>query len=226
MFAIVDIETCGPKYAYQKGKIIDICILVHDGLSVVDKFSSLINPECHISSFYTKISGITNEMVADAPKFYEVAKTILHYLQGNIFVAHNVGFDYNFVKDEFAALGFKFKAETLCTVKLSRKLMPSKKSYSLGNLCKDLHIVNHARHRAEGDAMATAQLFDMLLQLKAQHPSYKSGGIKQIMTTRVENIKKYVLNKVPDTCGVYYFLNKNKEIIYIGKSVHLFYSYQ
>src|SRR5581483_8818257 len=122
MFAIVDIETCGPSFIHKKGRIIEICILVHDGLSVVDKFSTLINPECFISPIFTKISGITNEMVKDAPRFHEVAKQILTFTEGCIFVAHNVNFDYGFVKDEFASLGYKYKRDTLCTVRLSRKL--------------------------------------------------------------------------------------------------------
>lgn len=222
MFAIVDIETCGPKYAFQKGRIIDICIVVHDGLQVVDKFSTLINPECHIGSFYTNLSGITNEMVQDAPKFHEVAKEILHYTEGKIFVAHNAAFDYNFVKDEFASLGYKYKRDTLCTVRLSRKLMPGKKSYSLGNLCTSLGIENTARHRAEGDAVATTQLLDLLLQIKATHSQYKTATLNQIMTSRVDNIKKYILNKLPATTGVYFFLNRNQQILYIGKSVDMY----
>jgi DNA polymerase-3 subunit epsilon len=222
MFAIVDIETCGPKFAYQKGRIIDICILVHDGIQVVDKFSTLINPDCHIGSFYTSLSGITNEMVKDAPKFHEVAKDILNFTEGKLFVAHNSAFDYNFIKDEFSSLGFRFKRDTLCTVKLSRKLMPGKKSYSLGNLCESLGIVIHDRHRAEGDAVATAKLLDLLLALKTQNPTYKTKSVAQIMTTRLDNIKKYILDKLPSSCGVYYFLNKQQQIIYIGKSVDMY----
>jgi DNA polymerase-3 subunit epsilon len=222
MFAIVDIETCGSKFAFQKGRIIDICILVHDGISVIDKFSTLINPECYITGFYTNISGITNDMVKDAPKFYEVAKDILAFTEGKIFVAHNSNFDYNFIKDEFSSLGFKFRRDTLCTVKLSRKLMPGKASYSLGNLCESIGITIHNRHRAEGDAIATAQLLDILLQLKTQSKEYKSTSVNQIMTTRLESIKKYVLDKIPESCGVYYFLNQEGHIIYIGKSVNMY----
>lgn len=222
MFAIVDIETCGAKFAYQKGRIIDICILVHDGISVVDKFSTLINPDCRIGSFYTNLSGITNEMVKDAPRFHEVAKDVLQFTEGKIFVAHNVSFDYNFIRDEFTSLGFRFKRDTLCTVKLSRKLLPGKKSYSLGNLCASIGIEIFDRHRAEGDAIATAKLLDILLQLKTQNKEYRTKGLQQIMTTRVENIKKYILDKLPETCGVYYFLNKEGRIIYIGKSVNMY----
>lgn len=222
MFAIVDIETCGAKFSFQKGRIIDICILVHDGIQVIDKFSTLINPDCYIGGFYTNISGITNEMVKDAPYFHEVAKEILQFTEGKIFVAHNVGFDYNFVKDEFASLGYKFKRDTLCTVKMSRKLIPGRKSYSLGNLCESLGIEIHNRHRAEGDAIATAKVLDILLQLKTQNPAYKTKTLHQIMSTKTEAIKKYILDKLPDTCGVYFFLNDKQEIVYVGKSVNMY----
>ncbi len=222
MFAIIDIETCGGKFEFRKGRIIDICILIHDGLTVVDKFSTLINPDCYISPFFTKLSGITNEMVADAPKFHEVAKTILEMTEGKVFIAHNVGFDYGFIKDEFASLGYVYKRETLCTVRLSRKLMPGKFSYSLSNLCDSLGIVNEARHRAEGDAVATAKLFDILLQKKSLDPVYKNKGVEDLMTRRVDKIKQYVLNKLPEACGVYYFLDKSGQIIYIGKSVNMY----
>ena len=222
MFAIVDIETCGGRFEFRKGRIIDICIVVHDGLTVVDKFSTLINPECHISPFFTGISGITNEMVRDAPKFHDIAKQILDYTQGHIFVAHNVGFDYNFIKDEFRALGYTYRRETLCTVRLSRKLLPHRVSYSLGNLCESLGIENEARHRAEGDAVATAKLFDVLIQAKNQDPRYRNQGLEALMTRRVDKIKDYIINKLPEKCGVYYFLNKNQDIIYIGKSNNMY----
>lgn len=169
MFAIIDIETCGGKFDYPKGRITEICILVHDGLQVTEKFSSLINPECYISPIYTNITGITNQMVSNAPKFHEVANTIIQLTENRTFVAHNVSFDYNFIKGEFASLGYDFEREKLCTVKLSRKLIPGKKTYSLGPLCESLGITNDARHRAEGDAFATAKLFDILLQIKSSH---------------------------------------------------------
>ena len=222
MFAIIDIETCGSKFEFRKGRITDICIIVHDGLQVVEKFSTLINPECNIGPFYTRLSGITNEMVADAPKFHEVAKKIIELTEGKIFVAHNVSFDYNFIRDEFASLGYKYRRETLCTVRLSRKLMLGRISYSLGNLCASLGIDIENRHRAEGDAVATAKLFDLLLQLKAQDPVYKNMGAENLMTRRVDKIKEYVLKKLPEECGVYYFLDKEGNIIYIGKSLNIY----
>jgi DNA polymerase-3 subunit epsilon len=220
VFAIVDIETTGGKA--ETSRITEICILVHDGLTVVDKFSTLINPECRIPQFITNLTGITNSMVENAPKFYEVAKQILDFTRDKIFIAHNVGFDYGFIQAEFASLGYQFKREKLCTVRLSRKLLPKRISYSLGNLCESLGIDNEARHRAEGDAVATAKLFDILLQLKSQNPQYKNKGIDEINTTRIDKIKKYILDKIPEACGVYYFLNREQEIIYIGKSTNMY----
>jgi DNA polymerase-3 subunit epsilon len=222
MFAIVDIETCGGRYEFRKGKITEICIVVHDGLRVVEKFSTLLNPECMINPFFTKLTGITNEMVADAPKFHEVAKKIIELTENRIFVAHNVDFDYGFIKEEFASLGYKFKREKLCTVRLARKLLPGRISYSLGQLCASLGIDNEARHRAEGDAIATAKLFDLLLELKSNDPQYKNQGVETLMTSRVDKIREYILKKLPEECGVYYFLNKDQEVIYIGKSINMY----
>ena len=222
MFAIIDIETCGSKYQFRKGRITEICIVVHDGLTVVEKFTTLINPECNISPFFIGVSGITNDMVRNAPKFHEVAKKILELTEECVFVAHNVGFDYGFIKDEFAALGYTYKRETLCTVRLSRKLIPDRISYSLGHLCAALGIEINGRHRAEGDAVATVQLFELLLQLKSQHPQYKNMGVTEIMARRIDKIKQYILDKLPEACGVYYFLNKEGEIIYIGKSTNMY----
>jgi DNA polymerase-3 subunit epsilon len=222
MFAIIDIETCAGKYEFRKGRIIEICILVHDGLQVVETFTTLINPDCYISPFFSSLSGITNEMVANAPRFHEVAKKIIELTEGRIFVAHNVGFDYGFIREEFAAMGYKFKRETLCTVRLSRKLLPGKISYSLGKLCDSVKIEITARHRAEGDAVATAQLFDLLLQLKGMDPRYKNLGVSELMTRKVDKIRKYVLDKLPEECGVYYFMDKEGHIIYIGKSKNMY----
>jgi DNA polymerase-3 subunit epsilon len=222
VFAIIDIETCGGKFEHRKGAITEICILIHDGLQVVEKFTTLINPQCNITPFYMNLSGITNEMVADAPTFAQVAKKIIELTEDKIFVAHNVGFDYNFIKDEFASLGYSFKREKLCTVRLSRKLLPKRISYSLGHLCASLGIEIEGRHRAEGDAVATAQLFDLLLKIKADHPQYKNVGVEEIMTRRIDKIKDYILKKLPEECGVYYFRDREGTIIYIGKSTNMY----
>jgi len=216
MFAIIDVETTGGRSEYDR--ITDICVIIHDGLTVVDEFSSLVNPERPIPEMITRLTGITNEMVSTAPKFFEIARRIIEMTEGCVFVAHNVQFDYGFVTREFASLGYKYKREQLCTVRLSRKLIPGKRSYSLGNLCQELGIVIHERHRAAGDARATAELFNLLIQLKASSAVYKKADIKEIQSTRVDKIKKFIVDKMPEEAGVYYFYDKSGDVIYVGKS--------
>lgn len=162
MFAIIDIETTGNKH--QFGKITEIAIFQHNGQKVTGEFSTLINPEIDIPLFITRLTGINNEMVKDAPKFYEVAKKIIEMTIGRTFIAHNVSFDYKFIQEEYKRLGYTYHQKTMCTVKLSRKLLPGHRSYSLGKLCADLGIEIEGRHRAEGDALATVKLFEILLE--------------------------------------------------------------
>nr|WP_319571377.1 3'-5' exonuclease [uncultured Draconibacterium sp.] len=162
MFSIIDIETTGQSY--KNGKITEIAIYQHNGQKVTDSFSTLINPEMDIPFFITELTGINNEMVRTAPKFYQVAKKIIEMTIGRTFVAHNASFDYKFIKEEYARLGYNYHRKTMCTVKLSRKLLPGHPSYSLGKLCADLGIEINGRHRAAGDALATARLFDILVE--------------------------------------------------------------
>ncbi|MDB4584910.1 3'-5' exonuclease, partial [Draconibacterium sp.] len=136
----------------------------HNGQKVTGEFSTLINPEMDIPLFITRLTGINNEMVKDAPKFYEVAKKIIEMTSGRTFIAHNVSFDYKFVQEEYKRLGYSYHQKTMCTVKLARKLLPGHRSYSLGKLCTDLGIEIEGRHRAKGDALATVKLFEILIE--------------------------------------------------------------
>lgn len=162
MFAIIDIETTGNSYKY--GKITEIAIYQHNGFEITNSYSTLIYPEMDIPYFITGLTGINNDMVENAPKFYEVAKKIIEMTARRIFVAHNVHFDYKFVKEEYKRLGYNFDRKTLCTVKLARKLLPGHRSYSLGKICNNLGIEIIGRHRAAGDALATVKLFEILLK--------------------------------------------------------------
>src|SRR3954471_11719980 len=162
MYAIVDIETTG-GYAAANG-IIEICIKIFDGEKIVEEFETLVNPEKNIPRYIQAFTGITNEMVEDAPRFEDVAEKIFTYLQGNIFVAHNVNFDYSFVKSHLDFYGYTFSAKKLCTVRLARQIFPGFPSYSLGNLCQSLEIEIINRHRAGGDTAATVVLFKKLIE--------------------------------------------------------------
>jgi len=162
LFAIIDIETTGNNSKY--GNITEFAVYQHNGHKITNYFSTLINPGIDIPYYITKLTGIDNEMVKNAPKFCEMAKIIVELTAGRTFVAHNVQFDYRFLKEEFGRLGYHFNRKTLCTVQLARKFLPGHSSYSLGKICSDLGIEIIDRHRASGDALATVKLFEILLQ--------------------------------------------------------------
>jgi len=213
MFAIIDVETTGLSASIGE-KITEIAIYIHDGKEVVDSFETLINPEKKIPYRIVQMTGITNQMVQDAPKFYEVAKKIVEVTDGKVIVGHNVRFDYSFIRHEFKSLGYDYKRETIDTVKISRKLIPGRRSYSLGKLCKYLGISNHARHRAAGDAFATTQLFELLLGIDIDLGNKNTNGVKS-------DRNKSLVEKLPNVPGVYYFSNADGELIYVGKSINI-----
>ena len=161
MYSVIDVETTGGKFN-QEG-ITEIAIYKFDGENIVDQFISLINPEIPIQPFVQQLTGITDKMVSNAPKFFQVAKRILEITENSILVAHNSSFDYRMIKIEFDRLGYDFNIPQICTVKLSKKLIPNLKSYKLGNLVKSLGIPITNRHRASGDARATVELFKLLI---------------------------------------------------------------
>lgn len=165
MYAIIDIETTGNSA--KTGRITEIAIFIYDGFEIVDSFSSLINPECYISDFITRLTGIDNEMVRTAPHFFEIARKVVEITNDKVFVAHNVNFDYKFIQEEFSRLGYDYQRKTMCTVKMGRKFLPGHQSYSLGKICSELGISIIGRHRAAGDALATVKLFEMILDRKA-----------------------------------------------------------
>ncbi|MDX2002869.1 MAG: exonuclease domain-containing protein [Chitinophagales bacterium] len=216
MYAIIDIETTGGNS--RTDRITEIAIFVHDGEKITAEFSSLINPECRIPYYITELTGITDKMVEQAPKFYEVAKQIVQLTEGTTIVAHNAKFDYHFIRNEFKSLGYEYSKETLCTVKLSRKLLPGHASYSLGKLCRDLNIDLQHRHRAAGDAAATVKLFELLLQKDGNHFRKRSAQELKALKVLEQHPLRPMLNTLPEKPGVYYLYNEQRELIYVGKS--------
>jgi DNA polymerase-3 subunit epsilon len=218
MYAILDIETTGGSPRDEK--ITEIAIYFHDGKTITDEWSTLINPEKPIPYFITGLTGITNEMVADAPMFYDIAKELVERTEGQIIVGHNVNFDYSFIKSEFKRLGYDYQRETLCTVKLSRKIIPGHKSYSLGKLCAELGILINDRHRAAGDALATVKLFEMLQEVSAAGgegiEAHLPSGLKYKHLNG--NLSAGDIETLPDKAGTYYFFDERNMLLYIGKS--------
>lgn len=218
MYAILDIETTGGKY--NEEGITEIAIYRFDGHEIVDQFCSLINPERSIQPFVVNLTGINNNMLRNAPKFYEVAKRIVEITEDAIVVAHNAQFDNRILTTEFNRLGYNFDRETLCTVELSKKLIPNKDSYSLGKLTRSLGIPITDRHRAQGDALATVQLFKLLLA---------RDSAKEIITNTVKKDPKRqlepklldLIEEAPSETGVYYMHRPDGSILYIGKSKNI-----
>ena len=217
-FAIVDIETTGGNPS--NSKITDISILIHDGEKILDEFSTLVNPEMGIPPFIVRLTGISDQMVASAPTFPEIAKKIIEITENCVFVAHNVQFDYTMLRSEFKRLGYTYTRPNLCTVKTSRMIFPGHESYSLGKISAKLGIIIQDRHRAKGDAIATASLFQQLFsknqQLLITQISQKFKASNLHPNFDIESIEE-----IPNKIGIYKFYNETNQLIYIGKSKHI-----
>ncbi|MDF0706695.1 exonuclease domain-containing protein [Flagellimonas okinawensis] len=220
MYTIIDIETTGN--GIKGNKITEISIFKYDGDQIVDEFTSLVNPQCPIPYFITGLTGIDDQMVQHAPTFDEIADNIQNITEGCIFVAHSVNFDYGVIKEEFRQIGIDFTRKKLCTVRLSRTLIPGLRSYSLGKLCSAIEIPLSDRHRARGDAHATVLLFEKLLRNPASDEVFKKFlNARSQEATLPPHLPKSVFDNIPQKPGIYYFLNQKGEIIYVGKAINL-----
>jgi len=219
LYAVVDIETTG-GHASANG-ITEVAINIHDGNEIVESYTTLINPKQPIPVYITALTGIDDNMLSDAPTFDDVALQIYQLLNDKIFVAHNVNFDYSFLKHHLAAAGYDLQCKKLCTVRLSRKLIPGKSSYSLGKLCTALQIPIQNRHRAAGDADATSILFNLLLEYDQEGiiaEMLKKTSKEQVLPPHLD---KASILRLPHQPGVYYFKDSKGKIIYVGKAKDL-----
>ncbi len=221
MYAIVDIETTG-SYSAANG-ITEISIHVFDGSVVVEKFETLINPGQPIPRFIQAMTGITDEMVTDAPSFSDIAEKIYSILQDKIFIAHNVNFDYSFVNGHLREHGFDLNSKKLCTVRLSRKIFPGFPSYSLGKLCQSLGITINGHHRAGADTEATVKIFQLLLANDKEQHIQKSLLRNSKEAILPPNVPKVHFDQLPYTPGVYFFHNEKGKIVYVGKANNIRY---
>ncbi|MEM9076588.1 MAG: exonuclease domain-containing protein [Bacteroidota bacterium] len=215
MYAILDIESTGGQY--NEEGIMEIAIYKFDGHEIIDRFMSLINPEREIQPFVSKLTGINNKMLRTAPKFHEVAKRIIEITEGAVIVAHNAQFDYRILRTEFRRLGYDFQRKTLCTVDLSKKLLPDAKSHSLGKLVRSLGIPMSDRHRANGDALATVKLFKLLLA-KDSEKSIIQEVMRDAEHGELSANQLQMVSQLPSKTGIYYMHDKEGEIIFLGKT--------
>ena len=219
-YAVIDIETTGGRS--NRDRITEIAVVVHDGSRVLETFESLINPECPIPYNITRITGIDDAMVEDAPKFYEVAKEIVRITEGAVFVAHNVRFDYGFIREEFKRLGYSYSRKQLCTVRLSRQAFPGLPSYSLGNLIKHFNIKTDDRHRAMADTKATVEIFEKIMGIETGEDTVQNlvnMGIRESLLPKNWTIE--TIHALPDECGVYYMHDQFGNCVYVGKSINI-----
>jgi len=218
MYAIVDIETTG---GFASGnRMTEIAVLIHDGREIVREYATLLNPMQQIPRYISGLTGITDQMVAEAPLFEDIADELFDLLDDKVFIAHNVQFDYSFIKKAFEKSGYTYRAKKLCTVRMSRKAYPGLRSYSLGNLCESLEIPITDRHRAMGDARATTILFDRILRQKPEI-------VEQMLHHRSRenllppHLPREEFDALPEACGVYYFIDAHGKVIYVGKAVNI-----
>ncbi|MCX7879067.1 MAG: exonuclease domain-containing protein [Ignavibacteria bacterium] len=231
-FIVIDLETTGsdPK----KNNIIEIAYVLVQGGTILDEFSTLVNPKQHIPYFISKMTGITNEMAYSAPEMSEILPLIKKLLdkQNIVFVAHNANFDYEFLKSAFEKNRVPFPAlPKLCTLRLARRLIGPEQKKNLGSLANYFHIDLNERHRAYADARATAQVLVKLLEvaesehrittteeiLSFQYKPYSTYSLSRSLNERLIPF----INQAPDKPGVYYFLDKTNNYLYIGKAVSL-----
>ena len=231
-FVVIDIETTGsdPK----RNRIIDLACVTVKNNKIINEFSSLINPHQSIPPFISQMTNITYEMVINAPEQYEVLPKVIELFknQNAVFVAHNAKFDYNFITQSIQReLNYTFEAPLLCTLKLSKRILPKKLKMNLGSLADYFNIHNSNRHRALGDAVTTANILNELLEiLQSRYDintlnellSFQNKQLKQFRApTQTFKRVKHKLNQIPEAPGIYYFLDKNKNILYIGKAKSL-----
>ena len=215
MYTIVDLEATGGKF--NEESIIEIAIYKFDGVSITDQFISLVNPEKEIHPYVEKLTGISSKMLKTAPKFHEIAKRVIEITSDSVLVAHNAQFDYRILQLEFKRLGFDFSMKSICTVILSQELLPDQQSYKLGRLSRSLGIPIKDRHRASGDALATVELFKILLEKDVKQEIIRKS-IVEFPGEKMDNIFKDVIDNLKENTGVFSIYNDKNELVYIDFS--------
>ena len=228
-FSVLDVETTG--LSARNNRVIEIGIVKVKNLKITDKYTTLINPGCDIPYFITQFTGISNSDVASSPNFTDTAERIEEFIGNSIISGHNLSFDENFLRYEFIRNGYEPLSNlTVCTLKLARKVFPSLKSKSLASVTVHLKIKNKESHRALSDAEATAKILIKLIKKLSKEDGVKTlQHLIEYQSTMVPSNQLIKLPKginealysLPDSPGVYYFLNKKNEVIYVGKAKSL-----
>ena len=215
--AFVDLETTGGNPAYDR--ITEIGIVRVQNGELLEEWSSLVNPECPISPYIEAFTGISSEMVADAPLFADVAAAVFEKLRGAVFIAHNARFDHSFLRSEFRKAGLTYSADALCTVKLSRRLYPEHVRHNLDVVIERHGLHCSARHRALGDARV---LWDLWSKLRREIPSdvFAAAAAHAVLShpKLPAQLPPGLADELPESPGVYRFYGEEGELLYIGRS--------
>ena len=215
----VDIETTGGSY--RNSRVLEVAAIRYEDGRIVREFSTLVNPETYIPSVITSITGIVEGDIVDAPVFADIADELFDIMSGAIFIAHNVRFDYSFLKNEFAMVGMNFSPKLLCTVRLSRALYMQEKGHSLAKLIERHDIPVNARHRAYDDAAAIAYFAQLAFETHGQE-AFDAAVAKQLKTQYLPpNLDMEELNQIGNVPGVYIFKDESHQPLYVGKSISL-----
>ncbi|WP_337872975.1 exonuclease domain-containing protein [Ignavibacterium sp.] len=227
-FTVVDVETTG--LSARNERVIEIALVKVENLKITEKFTTLVNPNRPIPSFISMLTGITNSDVKSAPQFNQIFPMLIEKTEGSILCGHNLQFDLSFLRNEVQLLGEDFNPEqTLCTLKLARKLFPHLKSRSLTPLAYHLKIKNNNQHRALGDAETTAKVLIKLIKHLIENEGIDSideilafqSGMKSFQSLKVKQKLQDDFYNLPNAPGIYYFVNNKNQIIYIGKAKSL-----
>jgi DNA polymerase-3 subunit epsilon len=217
--AIVDLETTGAHPVYDR--VTEVAVIEVEGGEVKDEWSTLVNPECAIPAAIQALTGITNDMVAGAPTFGRLAVELHERLAGRVLVAHNARFDYGFLRQEFRRAGLQFRAQTLCTVKLSRRLYPEHARHNLDSLIARHGLECRARHRALGDADAVWQFLRLAAEERGEQVLAVAARQVAKQPSLPAHLDRAMVDAIPEAPGVYLLYGENGTPLYVGKSVDL-----
>lgn len=215
----VDIETNGGSG--DRGRITEIALIRVENGEIVEEYSSLVNPGGSLPYWITKLTGITNEDVANAPYFDEIAGEVYRILEGAIFVAHNVRFDFSFIKRQLEAVGYSFRPKLFCTVRMSRALYKEHKGHSLEKIIARHTIAVEDRHRAMADTRAILDFTRLAIQEKGREAFEAAVALQMSTKTLPPNVDEAAFAKLPQGPGIYIFEDSEGQPLYVGKSVNI-----
>ena len=218
-FCFLDIETTGTSPNFNR--IIEIGIIKSNGTEIIDTFNTLVNPGVGLPPVIKEITGISASDLENAPTFYEISEKLREFLKDSILVAHNVRFDYGFLKNEFKRMDISFQMKHFCSIKLARTLFPGLSYYNLDSIIEKFNISCENRHRAFDDAKVIFDFYKKINESVSEKILTKAIDLALKKPSVPLGIDSRILDRLPESPGVYMFRGEDSYPIYIGKSVNV-----